>query len=147
MFRPTTILHPTDFSDYSQQAFQIALDLAKEYNATLFVLHVVETLGPENLTYGEVASQLEPEAYQERLRDELEQVAPPDRSSVPCFHFLLEGDPATEIANAAKNMKCELIVMATHGRSGIRRLLMGSVAEQVMRHAPCPVLTVRVNQA
>jgi len=63
MFRPTTILHPTDFSDYSRQAFQIAVDLARNYGAKLLILHVVETLGPENVTFGEVAGQLEPEAY------------------------------------------------------------------------------------
>ncbi|MBI3407983.1 MAG: universal stress protein [Planctomycetes bacterium] len=143
MFRPTTILHPTDFSDYSRHAFQIALDLAKEYGASLLILHVVETLGPENLTFGEVSGQLEPEAYRERLRTDLQRVAPPAGSSVRFVHLLAEGDPTAEITRAAKEHACGLIVMGTHGRTGLRRLLMGSVAEQVIRHAESPVLTVK----
>src|SRR5262245_45840786 len=145
MFRPTSILHPTDFSDYSQRAFQIAIDLASAYGASLIILHVVETLGPENITFGEVASQLEPESYRERLRQDLQKMAPPAGSSVCCTHLLAEGDPAMEIARAAKERICDLIVMGTHGRTGLRRLLMGSVAEQIVCHAPCPVLTVKLN--
>jgi nucleotide-binding universal stress UspA family protein len=58
-------------------------------------------------------------------------------------HWIFQGDPATEILAAAEKIKCDLIVMGTHGRTGLGRLLMGSVAEQVVRKAPCPVLTVK----
>ena len=144
MFRPKVILHPTDFSSNSAHAFQIALDLAQQYGARIMILHVVETLGPENVTHGEAVSQIEPEAYRHRLRQDLERVVPPPSTSISHAHLLVEGNPASEIVQAARDNSCGLIVMGTHGRTGLRRLLMGSIAEQVMRHAECPVLTIKV---
>lgn len=143
MFRPTTILHPTDFSSNSTHALQIAADLAKTYTAKLLIVHVAETLGPENVTFGEVGTQLEPEGYQSRLRNDLEKSAPTSDLSIPVERLIAEGNPADEIVRIAKQHGCGLIVMGTHGRTGMSRLLMGSIAEQVMRHADCPVLTVR----
>ena len=143
MFRPTAILHPTDFSACSDHARHIAADLAELYKARLIFLHVVETLGPENVTYGEAATQLEPEGFRQRLRRDLEQLMPQTGSALAVEHMLGEGDPAAEIQRVAQEKTCGLIVMGTHGRTGLRRLLMGSIAEQVIRHAACPVLTVR----
>src|SRR2546423_14748190 len=77
MFRPHVILHPTDLSENSRLAYSIAVDLAKQNQAQLLVLHVVETLGPENVTFGEAASQLEPASYQERLKRDLQVSLPP----------------------------------------------------------------------
>jgi nucleotide-binding universal stress UspA family protein len=78
----------------------------------------------------------------EHLRDELCRIRPSDRET-RVQHLLAEGDPATAILRAARDNHCDLIVMGTHGRTGLRRLLMGSVAEQVVRKAPCLVLTVK----
>lgn len=142
MFSPRTILFPTDLSPASWLAFGLAADVASRYGASLLVLYVVETLGPENVTFGEVATELEPEGYRKRLLAEL-QANIPAAAGVPVEPILVEGDPAAEIVRVARERPCELIVMATHGRTGVRRLVLGSVAEHVVRTASCPVLTLR----
>jgi nucleotide-binding universal stress UspA family protein len=103
---------------------------------------VVATLGPELVPYGEAVSQLQPEGYQHKLWDDLRRIQSPD-PAVPVEHRLAEGDSAEEILRLAQESGCDLIVLGTHGRTGLPRLLMGSVAEQVVRKAPCPVLTVK----
>ena len=142
MFQPRLILHPTDFSESSAYAFRVATDLARQNQATLLVLHVAETLGPANVTYGEAVSKLEPEGYRRRLADDLRQSLPPPEG-VPVQYLVADGDPAGEISRLAAEHHCDLIVMGTHGRTGLQRLLMGSIAEKVMRLAPCPVLTAK----
>jgi nucleotide-binding universal stress UspA family protein len=137
-----TILHPTDFSNYSAYAFRLACALARDYGARLVVLHVAM---PPVVVYGEGVLPPEPEGYKERLREQLHKVVSQD-PKVPVEHRLVEGDAATEILRLAGDSKCDLIVMGTHGRTGLGRLLMGSVAEQVVRKAPCPVLTVKTPQ-
>jgi nucleotide-binding universal stress UspA family protein len=144
MFAPKRILHPTNFSDCSEHAFRFAVDVAQQYQATLIVLHVVESLGAENVTYGEARSQLEPETYRQRLMDEVRQIAPPAGSSIPMEHFLLEGEAAEQIDRFALENKIDLIVMGTHGRTGLSRLLAGSISEQTLRRTPCPMLIVRL---
>ncbi|MCI0463484.1 MAG: universal stress protein [Gemmataceae bacterium] len=142
MLQLKAILHPTDFSPPSDYAFRLAGSLARDHAARLIVLHVVLTLGPELISHGEAVSQLQPDSYRHQLWEDLRRVQLPD-PVVPVEHLLAEGDPAAEIVRAAQNTGAELIVMATHGRTGLQRLLMGSVAEQVMRKASCPVLTVK----
>lgn len=143
MFRPRVILHPTDFSDSSTHALHIAVDLARLHQARLLVLHVVETLGADRVTYGEAVSQREPAGYRRRLEDELRRHVPAP-AGVAVDYLLAEGEPEEEINRVAQKYACDLIVLGTHGRTGLRRLLLGSVAEQVIRHAPCPVLTSRI---
>jgi nucleotide-binding universal stress UspA family protein len=143
MFQPRHILVPTDFSDHSNYALQVAIDLARQHGATLTLLHVAETLGPEYLTYGEAVSQLQPDSYRQRLMDELRRTLLPPAAGVPVEYLLAEGEPAVEIGRAARDHSCDLIVLGSHGRTGVRRLLMGSVAEHVVRYAACPVLTVK----
>jgi nucleotide-binding universal stress UspA family protein len=143
MFQPHRILHPTDFSDCSNYAFDVACDLARQHRAVLLVLHVVETLGPENITYGEAVSQLQPEGYRQRLWEELNRMVPRAPEGITVRHLLTEGDAAEEIRRVADKHQCDLIVMGTHGRTGLDRLFMGSVAEQVVRLAPCPLLVVK----
>lgn len=146
MLQINSILHPTDYSEPSQYALRMAASLARDYKARLVLLHVASTLGPELVTFGEVAKELEPEGYQHKLWDELRQLTLPG-GDVTIELLLREGDPAREITRAAQDAGCGLIVMATHGRTGLDRLLMGSVAEQVMRTAPCPVLIVKSSQS
>ena len=140
-----TILHPTDFSDSSDYAFRLAHSLARDHGSRLIVLHVVATLGPELVTYGEAATELEPESYRQKLWADLRKIQPKD-DRVRVEHRLAEGDDAAEIVRVAQETGCGLIVMATHGRTGLQRILMGSVAEQVVRRASCPVLTVKSPQ-
>jgi nucleotide-binding universal stress UspA family protein len=143
MFLPNTILHPTDFSGSSRYALQIATDLAVKYGSRIIILHAVETLGAANATFGEVATQLEPEGYWNRLWNDVHQVRPAANSDVSIDYQLVEGDPASAIVRIADEQHCDLIVMGTHGHRGLERLLMGSVAEQVVRRATCAVLTVK----
>ncbi len=133
-----TILHPTDFSESSDYAFQLACALARDYGARLLVAHVV----PPPLFHGEVVARREETGFYEELWEMLEQRRPSD-PNVQVEHFLEDGEAAAMIVQLAWDEGCDLIVMGTHGRTGLGRLLMGSVAEQAMRKASCPVLTVR----
>lgn len=134
-----TILHPTDFSQPSVFAFQLACALARDYGARLIILHVV--MPPSAVAYREMVVHGEFDGSYQRLRAELEQIRPAD-PTIRVEHRLQEGDAATEILRGAQETRADLVVMGTHGRMGLGRLL-GSVAEKVVRQAPCPVLTVR----
>jgi nucleotide-binding universal stress UspA family protein len=136
-----TILHPTDFSDPAQNSFQFACALASDLKAHLIVFHVV---APAGAFVDELIDYMSPDhelRAWSRLRD-LQQTAQ-DGFGLEIDIDLSEGDPATEILKTARQRECDLIVMGTHGKSGLRHLLMGNVAERVVRKAPCPVLTAR----
>lgn len=133
------ILFPTDFSPASQDALRWATSLARDTGATLLILHVEEP--PMAYGGGEMFIASE-EGTREELRSALVQVVPLD-SRVPFEHELAVGDPATAIVEAASAQNADLIVLGTHGRTGLSRLLMGSVAEAVVRKAKCPVLTIK----
>jgi nucleotide-binding universal stress UspA family protein len=134
-----TILFPTDFSDRSLAAFDLACALARDYAAELVVAHVA--VPPVPLA-GEGLVVEPPSGWEEAERTELEAVRADD-PRVRLTRRLLVGAPAEEIIRLAGEVKADLVVMGSHGRTGLRRLLAGSVAEAVMRAAPCPVLTVR----
>jgi nucleotide-binding universal stress UspA family protein len=137
------ILHPTDYSESSHYALQIAANIAQHHQAKILILHVAETLGPENVTFGEATSQLEPASYRRRLEEDLQQrVTAPAGVSVE--YLLSEGNVAQEIQRVAQDWRCDLIVMGTHGRTGLTRWVMGSTAEKVIRLATCPVLTTKI---
>src|SRR4051794_12348853 len=119
MLHVKRLLYPTDFSSYSNQAYLHAVALAENYNAGLIVLSVY-TPDP--------AGGLD----RDQWRTQLEQIRPVD-NRIPVRHVFLEGDPAAEIVRYARDAAVDLIVMGTHGRTGVERLLMGSVAEQVLR--------------
>src|SRR6516165_9500163 len=107
------ILHPTDFSELSQAALSYAAALAHDHGARLVILHAVETLGPENVTYGEAESRRQPDAYRQRLWDDLHKVKPP-RSDVAVEYVLSEEDPARAIIQTAAERGCDLIVLGSH---------------------------------
>ena len=136
----TKILYPTDFSSHSGPALEFACALARDYGADLILMYVRQ---PQAAAFGEFgAVPLEPVVPLETLKGRLRQLPPntfPRR--VECH--VREGDASGEILALAKECGCDLIVMGTHGRTGLGRLLMGSVAEQVVRKAPCAVLTVK----
>ncbi len=135
-----TILHPTDFSVPSGLAFRLACSLAQAHGARLHVLHVAEhpvVVPVEGTGTGW------PVRYQQELTAKLLAIRPDD-PNVPVEHQLLfAAAPGAEIVRVAQAIEADLIVMGTHGRTGLARLLMGSVAEQVVRKAPCSVLTVK----
>jgi nucleotide-binding universal stress UspA family protein len=141
------ILVGADFSEYSLQAFKIACSLAREGQTGLIVLHVVE-LTPvveQVLALGSTGAPIfqPPGGHQEALKDHLREVYVPD-CSLQVEYRAREGPPAAEILRTASENLCDLVVLGTHGRTGLTRLVAGSVAETVMRKAGCPVLTVRL---
>ena len=135
------IVFPTDFSKCSEAALEYATILARALDATLFIIHAEEpdaTYGGEEMYYG----LLEPD-YAE-LQRMLEEIKPTD-SSIAYEHHLVRGRqvPAKQIVRFAKKEGADLIVIGTQGRTGLKRLLMGSTAKAVIRGAPCPVLIVK----
>jgi len=133
------ILFPTDFSTLGQTALEMATALAKQRNAKLLIVHVEEppmAYGGGELYYG-IA-----EPDRNELKKMLAAVLPTD-PEVGYEHRLMIGTPATAIVHLAEQEHVDMIVMPTHGRTGVFRLLMGSVAEEVVRKAKCPVLTVK----
>jgi nucleotide-binding universal stress UspA family protein len=135
-----TVLHPTDFSEHAAAAWRLAGSLARDHGARLLALHVATP--PPLVTYGELENALQgPSGYRRELETCLRSACPADAAARVDYH-LEQGDPAGAIVRAAKEYGCDLIVMGTHGRTGLGRLLLGSVAEQVVRKAPCPVLTL-----
>jgi universal stress protein A len=133
-----TILHPTDFSARSDAAFRLACSLARDHHGHVVVLHVV----PPPVAHGEIVARRQDDSFYEELHRSLNRMHAPDPET-PVMSRLEEGDPAREILRVAEEVEADLIVMGTHGRTGLSRLLLGSAAEEVMRHATCPVLTVK----
>jgi uncharacterized protein (TIGR02284 family) len=133
-----SILVPTDFEPRSEYAFRLACAVARDHGARVTVLHVVP---PPMAAYVGGVMTPEPERNDERWAKLRQQY--PSEPQVPVEHLLAEGDPATMILQVAAQNHCDLIVLATHGRTGLGRVLLGSVAEEVVRRAPCPVVTVK----
>jgi nucleotide-binding universal stress UspA family protein len=133
-----TILAATDFSPMSDHAFQFAGALARDYGARLIVLHVIQPPVP---VYGENAVFIE-EPDRNCFREALEALRVP---GVEVEYRLMEGEPSATIVQVARETGCDLLVMGTHGRGLVLRVLLGSVAENVLRRAPCPVMTVKAN--
>jgi nucleotide-binding universal stress UspA family protein len=141
-----TILVPTDFSEASQSALEYATGLAAAFGATIHVVHVMEDL---------LAHAWSAEVYvasMPNLREEIEKEAQErlaammtdeDRIRFRALTVIVAGNPFLEIVRYAKANAIDLIVMGTHGRGPIAHMLLGSVAEKVVRKSPCPVLTVR----
>jgi nucleotide-binding universal stress UspA family protein/quercetin dioxygenase-like cupin family protein len=137
-----TILHPTDLSASSRHAFQLACTLAKDYQARLILFHVIPA--PVGCILPEPApNPLQAAEAQESLRRWHFAWPEPLDLEVRVEHRVAEGDASQEVLRLAKAERCDLIVMGTHGRTGLSRLLDGSVAEEVVRKAACPVLAVR----
>lgn len=140
MITMETILYPTDFSADAQPAFEVACALAKEGRGRVVVLHVER---PPLTTLGGTAGvpPLPNEYDRQSSEEKLQSLQVPP--GIVVEHRLLYGEPRSVILATAQEIGADLIVMGTHGRTGVRRLLMGSVAEAVVRKAVCPVLTVR----
>jgi nucleotide-binding universal stress UspA family protein len=147
MFALKRLLVATDFSECSTVALTYGRAFARQFNAELHVLHAVEVLAPDPLGSAALASALpELRADLERTeRGELEALLTDDdrRDLRAVAELRTFQAPADAIVDYAREHHVDLIVVGTHGRRGLRHLVMGSVAERVVRTAPCPVLTVR----
>jgi nucleotide-binding universal stress UspA family protein len=140
------ILVPTDFSKYSQNALQYAVAFADKFGAELHLLHVVQDLAlfvPDTVT-GTPPVVPPVEQLTAAVREGLQRVVRDNGlERLRVCPEVREGTPFYEIIRFAKEKDVDLIVMGTHGRSGLAHVLLGSVTEKVVRKAPCPVLTVR----
>lgn len=146
MIKIEKILFPTDFSEHSKNAFCYALSFAKEYGARLYMLHVIE-----DIQYLANAYMFDvpimpsfADMEQNRLKEMQEfidrEVTDPE---IKIEKVIKRGRPFIEIIQMAREENIDLIVTATHGRGGLEHVLFGSVAEKVVRKAPCPVLSIR----
>jgi nucleotide-binding universal stress UspA family protein len=134
------ILAPTDFSEHSKAAFHLAVALARDHGAKLIVLHVREAPVPSAAPFGTVPSREEaaPSALEDKFVD-----FKMAHDAVPIEYLVVSGAAVPEILRIAAAKHCDLIVMGTHGRTGLGRLLIGSIAEEIMRKAPCAVLILK----
>ncbi len=146
MARIRRILHPSDFSSASRAAFKRALELARTSRAQLIIAHVIEPTVPmvgegyiPPQTYEAIEASAR--AYAKRGLDKLVKQA--RKAGVRATTRVLEGTAHERIVRAARGLRADLIVMGTHGRAGLARLILGSVAGRVIALAPCPVMTVR----
>lgn len=134
------ILHPTDFSPPALYAFRAACELAKAMGARLILLHVDE---PIPVMFGEMFPlNIPSEGGNKALMNRLAEMGPLP-PGVAVERYVTPGNPVEEIVRFVEEHHCDLIVMGTLGRTGLGRLLMGSVAEKILRKAPCAVLTVK----
>ena len=131
------ILVPVDFSECSDKALEYALPFAKQFGAELTLLHVLQPCTPvPEMCPMPVGSLSQSKADLEALRDLV-------GDSVTCKTLVRSGNPHAQIVSAAKELDIDLIILSTHGHTGLTRAILGSTTEQVVRHASCPVLVVR----
>jgi universal stress protein A len=146
-----SILLPTDFSDYASHALSYAASLARQFSASIICLHVIEPVMPA-VGYTGLTEPLPMVDLSEQLVESASRELPKIAESEECADLSVEeiiahGDAATEIVRVATERGVDLIVIASHGRTGLGRILFGSTAESVVRHAKCPVLVVKPIQA
>jgi nucleotide-binding universal stress UspA family protein len=138
-----TILHATDFSDLAANAFHAAFALARAHGARLILLYVDQ---PQETIQGEFGLMPpEPEASDAEILAKLAEMVPKG-SPVQVERLVAHGLPAEVIVQVAKENRCDLIVIGTHGRKGMARFFYGNVADSVTQSAPCPVLALRTSQ-
>jgi nucleotide-binding universal stress UspA family protein len=143
------ILFPTDFSETSKYAMNYAIEFAKEFNAELKIVHVIFDESQivafylPQVTFQNLDLELE-ESAKKQLEDFIKEY--PELQEVKYTTKLLKGTPFVEIIDEAKKFEADMIVIGTHGRSGLEHVLFGSTAEKVVRKSPCPVFSVRLKE-
>ena len=142
------ILCPTDFSAIAEKAVEYAVFLASSHNAELQLLHVVDYLhGFDNYLILSMTPHEISERMEKHANEDLSEVVNQIKESVKTEKAVRHGKASVQIIKMAREMKADLIVMGSHGRTGLSHVIIGSVAEAVVRHAYCPVLVVRdINQ-
>ncbi|HWL09340.1 MAG TPA: universal stress protein [Planctomicrobium sp.] len=146
MIRLSKILVPTDFSEFSKHALQYGCELARRFGAELTLLHVVEDIYPLVADPGVmVGSTMDFVGdLQQSAEKGLAGFVPDDWCDGLIVHRqVVVGVPFMEIVRCANEQQMDLIIVTTHGRTGLAHVLLGSVAEKIVRRSPCPVLTVR----
>lgn len=139
------ILVPIDFSDYSKNALKYATQFAKQFNAKIYLIYVVEPMiYPADFSMGQVAIPSADIDLHSRAEEELKKLSKEIINANSEVEILIKtGKPFVEIIDTASANDIDLIIIATHGHTGVEHLLFGSTAEKVVRKAPCPVLTLR----
>jgi len=139
------ILVPIDFSDYSKRALRYAIDFSKHFNSELILVSVIEPMiYPADFSMGQVAIPATDQNLTERIENELKSLEENEiGNQVKSKRIIKSGKPFYEIVETAREEDVDLIIIATHGHTGVEHLLFGSTAEKVVRKAPCPVLTLR----
>ena len=139
------VLVPLDFSDHARKALHHGRGLAQQFGARLILLHVVEPMVyPSDLGYTPVLSEELTAEVQQEAEKRLQEAVEEERTrGSECEGVLRFGRPYLEIAAVAEEREVDLIVLTTHGYTGLKHVVLGSTAERVVRHAPCPVLVVR----
>jgi nucleotide-binding universal stress UspA family protein len=139
------ILAPTDFSELSKQGLTSALELAETFGAKLLLLHVVEPppYPVEGIMPSPLGATLLDDLERQASKDLAQVLSDTHGSKVEVTRRVVVGIPYRKIVEVAEEEQSDLIVMTTHGRTGLSHLVMGSVTEKIVRTAPCPVLTIR----
>jgi nucleotide-binding universal stress UspA family protein len=145
VFRLKRILVPVDFSDCSKKALKYAIPFARQFGASLVLLHVLQPYLPAT-EMSSVDVELVLHQTREACDEELKALQRTVGADVASEAVLRSGNPYTEIVQAEKEYGIDLIVLSTHGRTGLAHVLLGSTAERVVRHAHCPVLVVREHE-
>ena len=141
-----TILFPTDFSQGARAAMDHAISLARDYNARLILLYVIQDISiaewyiPSSLSVADLVDDMQKSAWKE-MDKWAEEVSTKVKN---VEKMVVRGVPFAEIIKTARDKNADMIVIGTHGRTGIDHMLFGSTAEKVVRKAACPVLTVRI---
>lgn len=141
--RLRTILSPVDFSERSLQALDIAVSLARQFGADIILLHVKGTMIPPSRYESANIRRLRREIWLDGKRRLAALASKRVKPLVAVRHHVAQGSPYAVIVDFAAKARADLIVMPSEGRTGLRRVLIGSVTERVVRHAGCPVLVVR----
>lgn len=139
------ILVPIDFSNYSKNALRYAVNFAKTFKSKIYLVYVVEpVIYPSDFSMGQVTFPVNDLEMNVRAKDELDNLAKSEiGSEIEVETVIKTGKPFVEINETASELDIDLIIIATHGHTGMEHLLFGSTAEKVVRKAPCPVLTLR----
>lgn len=150
MLRPKNILVPTDFSEYSDKALKQALDIAKDYHSKVYLLHVIsehaiQTVEEYSIDL-EIVKQLEDQLLskaKENMQKELGQYSKSAMGEIEIIPIIRNGVPYEEILQEADDKKVDLIVIASLGKTGIKKYFLGSVARNVLKGSKCPVLLTK----
>jgi universal stress protein A len=142
LFRLKEILVPVDFTECTEKALSYAVPFARQFGATVTLLHVLEQAFVPATEFGMV---VDVDVSKDAIR-ELEKIRGQVAKQVKCRVMMRQGGAEYEIVKAAKELDCDLIILGTHGRTGVDRLLMGSTAEKVVRKAGCPLFVVRPHE-
>ncbi len=139
------ILVPIDFSNYSKKALHYTVSFAQQFNSEIDLVYVIEPIiYPADLSMGQLVIPQTNLDFQEKAEEELKELAQSEIGDLLNYNiFVRTGKPFMEIIEAAKEIDADLIIIATHGHTGVEHLLFGSTSEKVVRKAPCPVLTLR----